>query len=44
MLTTATFDQETMLAAVMKIAKKIAGHCPLVVAGCKEMLNYTRDQ
>ncbi|MFT6267249.1 MAG: enoyl-CoA hydratase [Alphaproteobacteria bacterium] len=36
-------DQETMLVAVMNIAKTIAGHSPLAVAGCKEMINYTRD-
>ncbi|GAC29987.1 crotonase/enoyl-CoA hydratase family protein [Brumicola pallidula] len=36
-------DQETMLRAVMKIAKTIAGHSPMAVAGCKEMINYTRD-
>lgn len=36
-------DQETMLAEVMKMAKTIAGHSPMAVSGCKEMLNYTRD-
>ena len=36
-------DQETMLNEVMKIAKTIAGHSPMAVAGCKEMINYTRD-
>lgn len=36
-------DQATMLAGVMKIAAKIAGHSPMAVAGCKEMINYTRD-
>jgi enoyl-CoA hydratase len=36
-------DQETMLSAVMKIAKTIAGHSPMAVAGCKEMINYSRD-
>lgn len=36
-------DQETMLDEVMKIAKTIAGHSPMAVAGCKEMINYTRD-
>jgi enoyl-CoA hydratase len=36
-------DQKTMLRAVMKIAKTIAGHSPMAVAGCKEMINYTRD-
>ncbi len=32
-----------MLDAVMKIAAKIASHSPMAVAGCKEMINYTRD-
>jgi enoyl-CoA hydratase len=36
-------DQETMLNEVMKIAKTIAGHSPMAIAGCKEMINYTRD-
>jgi enoyl-CoA hydratase len=36
-------NQEVMLAEVMKIAKKIAGHSPMAVNGCKEMLNYSRD-
>jgi enoyl-CoA hydratase len=36
-------DQETMLTEVMKIAKTIASHSPMAVAGCKEMINYTRD-
>lgn len=36
-------DQESMLNAVMKIAAKIAMHSPMAVAGCKEMINYTRD-
>lgn len=36
-------DQETMLVEVMKMAKTIAGHSPMAVAGCKEMLNYSRD-
>ncbi len=36
-------DQATMLAAVMKIAAKIAEHSPMAVTGCKEMINYTRD-
>lgn len=34
-------DQKSMLEAVMKIAKTIAGHSPMAVAGCKEMINYT---
>ncbi len=36
-------DQESMLTEVMKIAKTIAGHSPMAVSGCKEMINYTRD-
>jgi len=36
-------DQQSMLEAVMKIASKIAMHSPMAVAGCKEMINYTRD-
>lgn len=36
-------DQAQMLAAVMDIAQQIARHSPLAVAGCKEMLNYSRD-
>lgn len=36
-------DQPSMLAAVMKIAGKIAMNSPMAVAGCKEMLNYSRD-
>ncbi|MGK0304646.1 MAG: enoyl-CoA hydratase [Gammaproteobacteria bacterium] len=36
-------DQEAMLAGVMNIAAKIAMHSPMAVAGCKEMINYTRD-
>ena len=36
-------DQETMLDYVFDIAKQIAAHSPLAVAGCKEMINYARD-
>lgn len=36
-------DQDTMLNAVMDIAQQIAERSPLAVAGCKEMINYTRD-
>jgi enoyl-CoA hydratase len=36
-------DQETMLLEVFKLAKTIAAHSPMAVAGCKEMINYTRD-
>ncbi|MGS2720370.1 crotonase/enoyl-CoA hydratase family protein [Paraglaciecola aestuariivivens] len=36
-------DQASMLTGVMQIAADIAKHSPMAVAGCKEMLNYTRD-
>lgn len=36
-------DQVSMMAEVMKIASKIASNSPMAVAGCKEMLNYSRD-
>lgn len=36
-------DQDSMLDAVMNIAAKIAMNSPMAVAGCKEMINYTRD-
>ena len=36
-------DQQQMLDAVMKIAGQIALNSPMAVAGCKEMLNYSRD-
>lgn len=36
-------NHSAMLAGVMEIASKIAQHSPMAVAGCKEMLNYTRD-
>lgn len=36
-------DQTSMLEGVMNIAKKIAMNSPMAVAGCKEMINYTRD-
>ena len=36
-------DQESMMDAVMTIARKIASNSPLAVTGCKEMLNYARD-
>ncbi len=35
--------QEAMLAGVMDIAAQIAQQSPMAVAGCKEMLNYSRD-
>jgi len=36
-------DQETMLDAVMAIARDIASKAPLAVYGCKRMINYARD-
>ena len=36
-------DQESLLAAVMDVAKSIAAHSPLIVAGTKEMLTYGRN-
>lgn len=36
-------DQATMLNVVMEIARQIAAHSPLAVAGSKAMLNYARD-
>jgi len=36
-------DHEAMLAGVMAIAGQIAGHSPLAVTGCKEMINFSRD-
>ena len=36
-------DAETMLSAVMDVAKQIAANSPLAVAGTKNMLNYSRD-
>lgn len=36
-------NQEEMLAAVMDVAKMIAEQSPVAVAGCKEMINYSRD-
>mgnify|MGYP000140754588 FL=1 len=35
--------QEQMLDGVMTIAKEIALQSPMAVAGCKEMINYSRD-
>ena len=34
---------EELLENVMKIAKRIAGHAPLAIAGCKKLINYSRD-
>ena len=36
-------DQETMIQAVMAIARDIASKAPLAVYGCKRMINYARD-
>lgn len=36
-------DQAAMLAGVMDIAETIAKQSPLAVAGCKEMITYSRD-
>lgn len=36
-------DQASMLTTVLEIAKQIAAHSPLAVAGSKAMLNYARD-
>jgi len=36
-------DQAEMLDGVMTIAAQIAKNSPLAVAGCKEMINFTRD-
>ena len=34
---------EALLDGVMEIAAKIAAHSPLAVAGCKRLINYSRD-
>lgn len=36
-------DHSQLIEGVMAIATTIAGHSPLAVTGCKEMLNYSRD-
>lgn len=36
-------DQQSMLDHVMKIARQIADNSPMAVTGCKEMLNYSRE-
>jgi enoyl-CoA hydratase len=36
-------DQAAMLTGVMAIAAEIAARSPLAVAGCKEMIQYSRD-
>lgn len=35
--------QDEMLDAVMDIAREIAANAPLAVAGCKRLINYSRD-
>lgn len=36
-------DQETMLEAVMKVAREIAAKAPLAIYGCKKMITHARD-
>ena len=36
-------DQQSILDHVMKVAQQIAANSPMAVAGCKEMLNYSRE-
>ncbi len=36
-------SHEALLAGVMEIARQIAAHSPLAVAGSKRMINYARD-
>ena len=36
-------DHETLVDGVLEIAAEIASKSPLAIAGCKEMLNYSRD-
>ena len=36
-------DQQSMLDHVMTVAEQIAANSPVAVAGCKEMLNYSRE-
>ncbi|MEQ8746040.1 crotonase/enoyl-CoA hydratase family protein [Pyruvatibacter sp.] len=36
-------DHATMLDGVMEIAREIAANAPLAVAGCKRLINYSRD-
>jgi enoyl-CoA hydratase len=36
-------DHESLVDGVMTIAAQIAKNSPLAVAGCKEMINFTRD-
>ncbi len=36
-------DQDAMIAGVMEIAAEIASKAPLAIAGCKRIINYSRD-
>lgn len=36
-------DKQAMLDGVMAIARQIAAHSPVAVAGCKQHINYSRD-
>lgn len=36
-------DHQSLLDGVMAIAREIANRSPMAVAGCKEMINYSRD-
>ena len=36
-------SHEALLDGVMEIARRIAGHSPLAVTGCKRLINYARD-
>ena len=36
-------DHQSLVAGVLETANTIASHSPLVVSGCKEMINYSRD-
>ena len=36
-------SHEALLDGVMEVARRIAGHSPLAVTGCKRLINYARD-
>ncbi|MEO1135444.1 MAG: crotonase/enoyl-CoA hydratase family protein [Pseudomonadota bacterium] len=36
-------NHDALLSGVLEIARKIAAHSPLAVAGCKRLINYSRD-
>jgi len=36
-------SREAMLEGVMKVASEIASKAPLAIAGCKRLINYSRD-